>query len=244
MRILIVDDEPLARERLRRLIEDDALGEVVGEASNGREALERAQSLQPDVVLLDIRMPVMDGMEAAGHLCRLNMPPALIFTTAYGDHALAAFEANAIDYLLKPIRRERLARALQKAYTPSRAQLAATQQEGTTSRSHLCSHHRGGLHLIPLDDVIYLQADHKYVTARHRGGEALLDESLKQLENEFGDRFIRIHRNALVARAALAGLERIAEGRYAAVLRDCDTRLEISRRLLPAVRQAIEARGD
>lgn len=246
MRVLIADDETLARARLRELAKGIAGCEAVGEAANGREALEQVQRLQPDVVLLDIRMPEMDGLEAAGHLAELERPPAVIFTTAYGDHALAAFEAQAVDYLLKPIRRERLAAALERARRPTQAQLSALDAGVARgrARTHLSARMRGSLQLVPISEVLYFQADQKYVTVRHDGGSLLLEEPLKALETEFGDRFLRIHRNALVAVERVAGLETDAAGR--ARVRLCgsaEERLEVSRRHLPAVRRRLKGLG-
>ncbi|GAB4350086.1 MAG: alginate biosynthesis regulator AlgR [Gammaproteobacteria bacterium] len=240
MKLLIVDDEALARSRLRDIVEPLEGWEVAGEAANGREALEQIEALQPDVVLLDIRMPVMDGLEAARHLSQLAEPPAVIFTTAYGDHALDAFETHAVGYLLKPIRRERLTQALERAQQPTRAVLAAMENESQASRArtHLCARYRGKLELIPVEEVIYFQADQKYVTVRHTRGSVLIEESLKSLEEEFGERFLRIHRNALVAEAYLAALETDA-GHARIGFRDIDDRLEVSRRHLPGVRKRL-----
>ncbi len=206
MKVLIVDDESLARARLRSIVADLADCEPVGEAANGREALQLSARLEPDVVLLDIRMPEMDGLEAARHLARLEQPPAVVFTTAYGDHALAAFEAQA------PMAR---------------------------ARTHLCARYRGELQLVAMDDVIYFQADHKYVTARHRDGELLIEDSLKALEEEFGERFLRVHRNALVARDCIAGLDSEGGGRGQVRLRGCEEKLEVSRRHLPGLRRKL-----
>jgi len=247
MRILIVDDEPLARSRLAALLRDLPGCEVAGEAGNGIQALEQVQALEPDVVLLDIRMPGMDGIEAARHLSTLETPPAVIFTTAYDDYALAAFETCALDYLLKPIRQERLARALENCHRLTRAQLATLQQAGARdgatvqpeARSHISARVKGGLRLVPVEDICFFHADQKYVTVGYLDGEVLIDESLKSLEKEFGDRFVRIHRNALVARARIMGLEKDREGRCRIILRDCARRLEISRRHLPDIRRQL-----
>ncbi len=241
MKVLIVDDESLARARLRSIVADLADCEPVGEAANGREALQLSARLEPDVVLLDIRMPEMDGLEAARHLARLEQPPAVVFTTAYGDHALAAFEAQAVDYLLKPIRRERLQQALARARRLTRAQLQALEAQApmARARTHLCARYRGELQLVAMDDVIYFQADHKYVTARHRDGELLIEDSLKALEEEFGERFLRVHRNALVARDCIAGLDSEGGGRGQVRLRGCEEKLEVSRRHLPGLRRKL-----
>ena len=163
--MLITDDEALARERLRRLLSDVGGVELIGEAANGSEALALSERLHPDLVLMDIRMPGIDGIETALHLSAAERPPAVVFTTAYGDHALAAFDANAVDYLLKPIRRERLAQALARAAVVRRSQLQAVRAEGAQPRTHICARAAGALRLIPLDEVVYFRADQKYVAA-------------------------------------------------------------------------------
>ncbi len=242
MRILIADDEALARRRLRALVDELQAGDVVGEAANGHEALAQAERLGPDVLLLDIRMPGMDGLEAAGHLAKLVQPPAVIFTTAYGDYALAAFEARAVDYLLKPIRKERLAQALGNARRLTRPQLTALEQEdvGAHARTHLSARVKGTIRLIPVETVWYFQAEQKYVTVCHRDGEVLIEESLRALEEEFGARFVRVHRNALVARAALEALERDGLGRLRIKLRGREQRLEVSRRHAAVLRRIMK----
>lgn len=241
MRVLIVDDEPLARDRLRRLVSDKLNHEAVGEAGDGEEGLHLAESLRPDVVLLDIRMPVMDGLETARHIQTLEDPPAIVFCTAYDDHALAAFDASAVDYLMKPIRQERLAVALEKAHRLNAARLAElhAQVGDPPGRRHICARVRGNLQLIPIKNIVYFLAEHKYVTVCHEEGEVLIEESLKSLEHEFSDRFVRIHRNALVARDRLAGLEKDSADRALVRLRGTDRRLEVSRRNLAALRQII-----
>ncbi|GMQ83526.1 MAG: LytTR family DNA-binding domain-containing protein [Gammaproteobacteria bacterium] len=241
MKCLVVDDEPLARQRLIRLLEVSGEWDVCGEAGNGEQALQAVQQSQPDLVLLDIRMPGMDGLETARHLAQLENPPAVVFTTAYGDHALEAFETQAVDYLLKPIHPERLQQALEKAGRLSQTQLQELQQAQVgDSRTHLCARNRGNLELIPLTEVVYLQADSKYVTVRSQTRQILIEESLKSLEEEFAGCFLRIHRNALVAIAAIRGLEKDAGGHCCVVLDGVDERLEVSRRMLPEVRKRIK----
>ncbi len=237
MRILIVDDEAPARLRLRALVEEQALGEVVAEAATGREALEAARRAAPHVVLLDIRMPGMDGLEAAGHLASLHTPPAVIFTTAYDDYALQAFEAQAVGYLLKPVRRERLAQALQGAQRLNRVQLDSLRAQRPRARTHISARVHGDIRLVPIEAVHYFQADQKYVTVVGDEGEVLIEESLKALEEEFGERFVRIHRNALVARDRLLALERDRDGRAQLRLRGSACALEVSRRHLAALRR-------
>ncbi|MEO1766625.1 LytR/AlgR family response regulator transcription factor [Thiobacter aerophilum] len=213
--MLIVDDEAPARLRLSDLLHDLAMElpvRIAGEASNGREALDAVCALRPDVVLLDIRMPEIDGIETAEHLLELEHPPAVIFTTAYDDYAVRAFEVNAIDYLLKPVRAERLAAALNKAQGLSRPRLEAIKHAAGHPRSHLAITDRGRIVLVPIHEVIYLKAELKYVTVRTAAKEYLIEESLSRLEQEFGERFVRIHRNCLVARAHVAGFKRVKEG--------------------------------
>ena len=244
MKILIVDDEAHARARLRSLI--DEIGppwRVVGEADNGQDALQRVRLGEVDLVLMDIRMPGMDGLEAAAVLAGLATPPAVIFVTAYDEHALVAFERHAVDYLLKPIRRERLQRAIEKAVTLNRPQLQALQAlQEQPDDAYISVSFRGGLQRIPISEVIYFQADNKYVTVCHAAGEALLEESLKSLEERFAQRLIRIHRNALIVRERLLGLKRLGNGACAVSLAGSAAELEVSRRHLPEVRKLLRGR--
>lgn len=239
MRILIVDDENLARQRLRDLLGDIGDHTVVGEALNGSEAIEKTITLKPDLLLMDIRMPVMDGLEAAMHLMGIDNPPQVIFTTAYDQHALEAFEVNAVDYLLKPVRKERLAAALQKATPVSTKKLkqVSMAQEEPGARTHISVHMRGRISLIPVNDIIYFIADNKYVTVRTAREQHLIEESLVSLEEEFGDRFLRIHRGALVNTAYLKGMEKNQLGHWRVLLNDVDEKLAVSRRHTPAVRR-------
>ena len=245
MKLLLVDDEPLARQRLAGLLRDLGGHEIVGEAGNGREAVERAAELGADVVLLDVAMPVMDGLEAARHLATLPSPPALVFCTAFDQHALAAFAAAAVDYLVKPVRPERLAEALERARR-QRGSTAPAPVPGAMPigadrrRSHLSARLRGSLRLIPIDDVRYLQAEEKYVVVHHARGEDLIEESLKSLEIEFADRFLRIHRNCLVAADEFAELRRGPDGQVHALLRHGGEPLEVSRRCLPVLRERLK----
>jgi two-component system response regulator AlgR len=232
LRALIVDDEAPARERLRRLLEEIGDVAVVGEATNGMEALDRCAALDPDVVLLDVRMPGMDGIEAARHLATLEEPPAVIFTTAYDEYALAAFEMEAVGYLLKPVRREKLARAVRHAARLAGPQLArlAEQSQLGRRRTQICARLGDQLRLVPLEDVLYFNAGQKYVTMRHRGGRELIDESLRALEQEFAPDFIRIHRNSLVGRRYVQAVERNPEGHLLVRLTGCEETLQVSRR--------------
>jgi two-component system response regulator AlgR len=239
-RILVVDDEPLARLRLREQLSELALGEVVGEAGDGRAAVELALAEAADVVLMDIAMPVMDGLEAARHLARVERPPAVVFCTAYDEHALAAFDAAAVDYLVKPVRRERLAQALERAARYLAGQAARPALPAAHApRTHLSARLRGSVRLIPVEDIRYLQADEKYVVVHHGRGEDLVEDSLRALELEFGERFLRIHRNCLVAAREVAELRRGPEGQAEVVVRGSGERLEVSRRCLAGVRERL-----
>ncbi|MCB1738929.1 MAG: response regulator transcription factor [Gammaproteobacteria bacterium] len=241
MRILIVDDEPPARARLRAMLADTGIGEVLGECADGASAMACILQQPVDVVLLDIRMPGMDGLEVARHLCALPTPPAVIFTTAYDSHALAAFETQAVDYLLKPIRQDRLVAALQRARSLTRAQLLGLGESvgDNVVRTHVSASINGNLRLVPIAEVCYLRAEHKYVTARHIHGELVLDESLAVMEREFGDRFLRVHRNALVAPAHVRGLTRDGKGTYSVLFHSIDDTVEVSRRHVRAVRDRL-----
>ena len=239
MRILLVDDEAPARERLRRLIEElDDGHEVVGEASSGDHVVPKCIESEADLVFLDVRMPGSTGLDVAGALAQLDPPPAVVLVTAYPEYALDAFERNVADYLVKPVRRERLLDALRRLQVTTRPQRGTDGAGGVHKRRrHLSAHYRGGVQTVPIEDVLYLLAEQKYVTVRHPGGRMLIDESLKALEEEFPDRFMRIHRNALVATERLVGLEKGIEGASVAVLDGCDERLPVSRRHLPEVRR-------
>lgn len=247
LRVLLVDDEKPARDRLRTLLADVA-GEVptelVGEAENGLAALELIDQTPVDAVLVDIRMPRMDGIEFARHLNRLPEPPAVIFVTAYDSYAVQAFELSALDYLLKPVRAERLARALGKCVdragraVPIADEALQPIQDGP--RRFLSCHERGRLMLVPVADILYLKADLKYVSAVTAEREYLLDESLIKLEQELAEQFIRLHRSVLAARDALVGFERAqdAEGEHwVALLRGLPDKLPVSRRQWPLVKQ-------
>ena len=242
-RILIADDEAPARSRLRDLLDECRESfplAIVDEARTGREALAVVEREKVDIVLLDIRMPEMDGMEAARHIAGMAQPPAIIFTTAYDSYAIKAFEVNAIDYLLKPVRRERLLAALGKVRTGPPVSRQALDAASDKPRRNLSIHERGRIHLVPMEEILYLRAELKYVTVRTAAREYLVEESLQHLEEEFDPAFVRVHRNCLVAREAIGGFERSAEegeSGWAVVIRATGEKLPVSRRQQHVVKQ-------
>ncbi len=239
MRILIVDDETLARDRLRRMIETDGLHEVVGDVSSGIEAIKASERLKPDLCLLDIRMPGMDGIETAQHFMSLEDAPAVIFCTAYEEHAGQAFVLQAPGYMLKPVRQADLFRALANSARLNRIQLEAVKNIDTDRRTHLCARTYKGIELVNISDIRYLKADQKYVSVRYIGGEVIVDETLRELEEEFPDLFSRVHRNALVTTDHIVGLEKDSKGQIGVRMSDIDELVDVSRRHLPAIRKVI-----
>lgn len=232
MKVLLVDDEALAVQRLQKMLADIEGYDCVGSASNGAEALEKIELLKPDIILTDIRMPDMDGITLAKMLRqRPHLHCVLIFTTAYEEHALEAFDLQASGYLLKPVSKDKLILALDRA-----SQWVAGHKE-SAGRKHLSARSRGKIELIPLEDVRLLQAEHKYVTVYHTQGEALIDDSLKMLEEEFPQHFKRVHRSALVSVAHIESLEKSDDGQYYVRLQDINQAAQVSRRLLADVRQ-------
>ncbi len=246
MRVLIADDEPLALDRLRRMVEKIPGYHVVAEANNGLQAIELADSHKPDILLLDIRMPGLDGLNAAKRITGMIDPPAIIFCTAYDEYAVEAFNAQAIGYLLKPVTIESLQEALSKAVKLNKAQLArlkdgqSTLVEAGNQRQHIAAKTRRGLELVNIDEIRLFLADQKYVTVHHSGGETLIDETLKDLEKEFPSLFLRVHRNALVALKYIDGLERLENGQYVVRIADTTIKPLVSRRHVPNVRKQIQ----
>jgi two-component system response regulator AlgR len=242
MKILIVDDERLARERLKQLVFGLLDEPELFEATNGREALFAVNASHPELVLMDIRMPIMDGLESAMHLSQMEHPPSIIFTTAYDQHAVAAFEVNAVDYLLKPIRKDRLEMALGKIapLTTQQIHQVRNQQEMGSPRSHISVQMRGEIKVIPVSEVAYFRADNKYVRVCTPNEKHYIEDSLISLEQEFEALFLRIHRNAIVSIAHIRGIEKQSSGRWHVRLKDVDETLEVSRRHTSAVRNWIK----
>lgn len=244
MRIVVCDDEPLARERLVRIVKESG-HEVVAQAKTGTEAIIAVKSQQPDIILLDIRMPEMDGVECAQELTKLKHPPAMIFVTAYDHYAIAALKANAIGYLLKPANKDELLEALEKATNLNAAQLNEIRKlENPTARpvrEHITARTHRGVELIELEDIYYFTADQKYVKVRHKDGIVLIDDTLKELEQEFKGRLFRVHRNAIINIKYLDFLETLDAGQFQLHFKGIDETLAVSRRHLPALREKIQS---
>lgn len=244
MEILIVDDEALARQRLLRMVEKIDGFSVVAEADNAEDALVAITQYDPDIVLLDIRMPGRDGLSLAQDISELEDAPAVIFCTAFDQYALDAFGTNAVGYLLKPVKAEQLLQVLEKAQKLNKIQRVAAQKasapKAENQRTHITAKTRRGVELIPLEDVRYFLADHKYVTVYHRTGEHLLDETLKELEEEFAGRFVRVHRNSLVSVKHIEALERNAQGQFQVRLADTEMRPAISRRHVSDLKELLK----
>lgn len=241
MDVLIVDDEPLARERMLRMMARLDAYRVVGEAENAEQALAAIVEHDPDIVLLDIQMPEEDGLSAARRITSMDDPPAVIFCTAYDEYALDAFATAAVGYLLKPVKQQDLEAALEKAQKLNKVQLAALadRKAPNKQRNHISARTRRGVELIPLNQVRFFIADHKYVTVHHTDGETLIDETLKELEQEFGDQLVRVHRNALVLIDAIEGMERNAQGQYRVRLKDIEEQPVVSRRHVARLRELL-----
>ncbi|HET7315402.1 LytTR family DNA-binding domain-containing protein [Salinisphaera sp.] len=240
---MIVDDEPLARERLRRMIETFPGYAVVGEAAEGRVAVERAAELAPDAVLLDVHMPGVDGLQVARELAGADLPPAVIFITAHSEHALSAHNSQADGYLLKPVRRDDLAAALVRARQPSRAQYAALAGHSDDGGpvGYVSARTRDGIERVAIRDILYFWADQKYTSVFHLHGELLIEQSLATLEQSLSKSFMRVHRKALVARAQVTGLKYNSDGSACLTLRHVRTTVPVSRRRLTEVRALLDS---
>ncbi len=244
MHILVVDDELLARQRLVKMLRNIEGNVVVGEAENGAQALQAVESLDPDLVFMDVKMPGMDGLQAARAIAELDEPPAIIFCTAYDEYALQAFDAQAAGYIVKPVTGEQLQDVLQKAQRVNKLQRAMVKDGGEPAaekRKNISAKTRKGIELIPLDDIHCFIADQKYVTVIHRNGETLIDDTLKDLEGELEPEFLRVHRNALIAVRDIAGLERAEAGHYEVILKGTDFRPMVSRRHLSKVKMLVSS---
>ena len=240
MHILVVDDENLARQRLIRLLNEIDGCEVIGEAANGDEALSAIELLDPDLLFLDISMPGKDGMATARDISAMPEPPAIIFCTAYDEYALQAFEVEAVGYIVKPVQRDQLEQVLEKVKKLNKVQRSVlqTRAEGSDdgARQNISAKSRKGVELIPVHDVYCFVADQKYVTVVHKNGETLIDETLKELETEFADIFVRVHRNALVSKFHILGIEKDKTGRYEIKLKESEFRPMVSRRHLTEIK--------
>ncbi len=242
MKVLLVDDEHLARERLLRLVGKVRPDAECVQAADGIEALARAEEHAPDLVLLDIAMPGMDGIEVAAALDGVENPPAIIFCTAYDEYALQALQHQAVAYLLKPVREAQLVRALEGAGRVNRVQLASLRDSAGSARTHISHQSRRGMESVPLEEVRCLVAEDKYVTACTPDSELIISESLVELESELGDSFLRCHRNALVAAAHVTRLQRDGEGAWYLELDGVERRVQVSRRHLKSVRERLADR--
>jgi len=247
LRVFIADDEAPARARLKELLADiggELATTIVGESASGLDVIDRLPGSAAQVLLLDIQMPGMGGIELARHLCVLENAPAVIFITAHDRHAVEAFELNALDYLMKPVRAERLVAALKKALAASPAEPARVERlvrAASGAREFFSVAERNRIVLVPVGEVLFLRAELKYVTLRTKAGDHLIEEPLVSIEREFGERFVRVHRNCLVARAAIRGFERVAGGgdeepHWSVVLEGTAERVPVSRRMWPAVK--------
>ena len=243
MKILITDDEPLARDRVRHLLNRlEGFQPLEKEASNGYEAIQLTREFQPDIVLMDIRMPGMGGLEAASLLAEMEQPPAIIFCTAYDTHAIEAFNVQAVGYLLKPVKADDLQQSLHRASNINRAQLNQLQGSltGSNMRNHISAKTLKGIELVPLDSIYYFMADSKYVTVYHEHGETLIDDPLKELEQEFSASFVRIHRNALVRKSLIERMLRDENGHYSLQLTHVDKPISVSRRHVPLMKKIMQ----
>jgi len=242
--IFIVDDESLARERLKRLIESAPAYSVIGEAENGEIAISAIPQLNPDIVLLDIRMPGSDGLTVAEKLSEQAQTPAIIFCTAYDEYAISAFKYSAIGYLLKPVRKEELLQALSNAQKLNQLQVkqAKQQMESKDEKAKVfVANTWQGQELIPLDDIYFFKADQKYLTVVHEQGENVSDQTLKDLEQEYQNHFIRVHRNTLVNKHLISSLVKKQDGHYEIHIKNCSQTVTVSRRHVSAIKDFLSS---
>ena len=244
MKVLVVDDEMLARERLLRLLGRLAPEAQCREAADGATALDIVAEFLPDLVLLDIRMPGMDGLAVAAALDDMDNPPAIVFCTAYDEYALEALRHQAVAYLLKPVRQVELERALGNAGRVNRVQLARLEESASAipegARSQVSSESHRGLETMQVSEIRCFVAEQKYVIAYSPDGELLLPDTLKDLQEEFGDGFVRVHRNALVAMAHIDRLEREDGSGWCVALSGVGIRPQVSRRHLAEVKRRVK----
>jgi two-component system response regulator AlgR len=241
MKYLVIDDEFLARARLREMLLRIEPGAQIYEAENGQQALDMCAKHLPDTALVDIRMPGISGIELVYHFSALQHSPSVIFTTAYSEYALEAFDANAIDYLLKPVQIDRLKRALQKANPITSTQTESLRK--TTRSMHISISQKGKIKLVPIQSICYLKAENKYLLVKTPREEYLLNDSLNNLEGELGDSFLRVHRNALISTEHLEGLEKNEDGQWCVFFRGIPDKVEISRRQTPTIRSWLKNRS-
>ncbi|MFT6388852.1 MAG: two-component system response regulator AlgR [Cellvibrionaceae bacterium] len=240
MDVLIVDDEPLARLRLKKMVIE--LGyDVVAEASNSETAFAAVSTYDPALLLLDIEMPGENGLAIAEKISLLETPPAIIFTTAYDQYALEAFDTVAASYLLKPVEKLKLEKALEKAKTLNKFQLASADLTlKNKGREHIASKGHRGIELIDIKNIRHFMADQKYVMIFSAQGKVLIDETLKDLEEEFSKDFVRVHRNSLVSIKHILGLDRDQQGHYHVRLQDTDEKPMVSRRYASKVKSLLK----
>jgi two-component system response regulator AlgR len=239
--IFIVDDENLARERLKRLISQNANYQIFGEAENGEEALALIPQLKPDIVLLDIRMPGTDGLAVAEKLSAMAQPPAIIFCTAYDEYAVQAFKYNAINYLLKPVHSDELSKALSQATQLNQLQIKILKDQPEKEEPSFVAHSWEGHKLIPFNSIYFFKSDHKYLTVVHHDGETLSDQTLKELEQQYPKDLVRVHRNTLVSIRYIEALTKDKDGHYHVKIKDAAHLIPVSRRHVSELKQRISS---
>jgi len=232
--IMLVDDEAPARERLERLLKELPDWRLCGSFGDPQALISACRKGSPEVVLLDVEMPGCGGIELARQLSQLAKPPAIVFVTAYEQYALDAFGVEALDYLVKPVGRQRLAQALERV-----VRFKPDSDDGRGAPA-LVSRVGDRTMRIPIEQIRILHADEKYTSVHYLGGEVLIEDSLVRLEQRYPGVFVRVHRNALVARRAMRALFRDGEGRDRVEVEGSDRCPEVSRRCLAAVRRVLK----